>query len=337
MGKFSNRYYLKAVRARRRARAFRLGRKLNLIQDNTHLIGARDVIAFVTMHNELDRLEYFLEYYRKLGVKHFICVDNNSNDGSAEYLAQFSDVTRYFTKQEYRRAHFGMDWINWLLLKHAKNRWALTVDVDEFFVYPHCDSRPIDALTNWLDASSKRTFAGQLIDLYPADKQEPTAKIDQRDPFKVLTHFDAGNYTFMPNPVFKNLWIQGGVRARLFFSDKPDTSPALNKIPLVKWKRGFVYTSSTHQLLPTRLNVCYSSDGSEQICGALLHTKFMPDLHNKVDNPYLLSQHYSKAREYHSYSRAQLDDLNFESEYSRKYTGWRQLDQLGLISSGGWA
>lgn len=331
------RYYLRGLRWRRRLRAVRLGRKLTMSQDNTHQIGANDIIAFVTCHNERPRLEYFLEYYRKIGIKHFVFVDNNSNDGTAEYLNQFSDVTRYFTNQQYRRAHFGMDWINYLLLKHAQNRWALIVDVDEFLIYPHSDKRPISALTNWLDASAIRSFSSQLIDLYPKNKmviEEPKMSIN---PFSILTHFDVGNYSYKKNPDFGNLWIQGGVRSRLFFSHKPDTSPALNKTPLVKWKRGYVYISSTHTLLPKRLNQTYSTGNSEPICGALLHTKFLPDLSNKIENPYLLSQHYSGAREYHSYNRAQLNDLNFESSFTEKFEDWRQLDRLGIISTGGWA
>ncbi len=332
-----NRLKLRAKRQRRRARALRLRRQLKLVHNNTHRIGSEDIIAFITMHNELRRLPYFLDYYRKMGVDHFIFIDNNSNDGTLDYLKHFSDVSVYFTPASYRRSHYGMDWINYLLLKYGRHHWCLTVDVDEFLVYPHCDQRPLRALTDWLDASNCRQFSAQLLDLYPEKKMKNIKTLDSHNPFEVLTHFDVGNYTFKMNSLYQNLWIQGGARARLFFADQPDRAPALNKTPLVKWRRGQVYISSTHQLLPRQLNHSYSTSAQENLCGVLLHTKFLPDLQNKVQDPYLLSQHYSRAREYHSYNAMHLDDVNFMCPLSVKYDDWRQLVQLGIISQGGWA
>ncbi len=211
------------------------------------------------------------------------------------------------------------------------------MDVDEFLVYPHCDTRPLRSLTDWLDASNMSHMPAQLLDLYPDRKLQNVKKSETDNPFEVLTHFDVGNYTFQLNNKFRNLWIQGGARARLFFADHPSNAPALNKTPLVKWKRGQVYISSTHQLLPRQLNQSYSSEFQERISGVLLHTKFLPDIKNKVENPYLLSQHYSRAREYVSYNAMQLDDVNFMCPLSEKYEDWRQLLHLGIISQGGWA
>ena len=40
------------------------------------------------------------------------------------------------------------------------------------------------------------------------------------------------------NHLYGNLWIQGGPRARgCSFADDPKRAPALNKIPLVKWRQ----------------------------------------------------------------------------------------------------
>ncbi len=331
------RRYLRLVRIRRRLRAQRLGRTLELMQNNTSFIGLKDVILIATIHNERHRLPHFLDYYRNMGIRHFIFVDNNSDDGTDKYLAPFSDVTRYFTKQSYRRAHFGMDWVNYCLFKHCRERWALTVDVDEFFVYPHCDHRKIDALTNWLDAGRIRCYPAMQLDLYPQNNNFKNKSTNNYNPLKHLSHFDCGNYTFLPNNLYKNIWIQGGARARIFFRNQPDQAPALNKTPLVKWKRGFVYISSTHQLLPTHLNRKYSNDGTARPCGVLLHTKLAADLDMKIANPYLLSQHYSRAREYRSYSKQNANEINFICESSLKYKDWRQLEDLGIISSGGWA
>jgi hypothetical protein len=48
------------------------------------------------------------------------------------------------------------------------------------------------------------------------------------------------------NWTYGNLWIQGGPRARKFFADNPERAPALNKIPLVRWQKGFTYELDPH-------------------------------------------------------------------------------------------
>ena len=45
------------------------------------------ILLFTCLRNEKVRLPYFLQYYRDLGVDHFLIVDNDSDDGSREYLA----------------------------------------------------------------------------------------------------------------------------------------------------------------------------------------------------------------------------------------------------------
>src|SRR5699024_2497320 len=99
-----------------------------------------DILVFATLRNERVRLPYFLDYYRRMGVDHFLVVDNASNDGSAKWLAAQPDVSLWRTRASYKAARFGMDWINWLLWRHGGDHWCLTVDPDEFLVYPHCDA-----------------------------------------------------------------------------------------------------------------------------------------------------------------------------------------------------
>jgi len=168
-------YRLRLERRRWRARAFRKRRELTELRNRTQQIGPDDVLLFCTLRDERIRLPYFLSYYRELGVDHFFFVDNGSSDGTAEFLSEQMDVTIFQTNESYKRARFGVDWLNWLQMRYAHGHWSLTVDVDEFFVYPFCDTRPIRALTDWLDASSVRSFGTIMIDMYPqtAFRQQP--------------------------------------------------------------------------------------------------------------------------------------------------------------------
>ena len=56
-------------------------------------IAADDILVAATVRNEMIRLPYFLEHYRKLGVGHFLFVDNGSDDGTAAWLAEQPDVS----------------------------------------------------------------------------------------------------------------------------------------------------------------------------------------------------------------------------------------------------
>lgn len=160
-------YRLRLQRKKWRIRSLRKRRELSLFVDRTEQIEPDDILLFSTIRNEEIRLPYFLKYYRDLGVRHFLFVDNNSDDGCAEYLASQPDVSLWRTGASYKRARFGMDWITWLQRKYAHGHWTLVVDPDEFLVYPFCDTRPLKALTDWLDASSIRSFGTMLIDMYP--------------------------------------------------------------------------------------------------------------------------------------------------------------------------
>ncbi|WGW04386.1 glycosyltransferase family 2 protein [Tropicibacter oceani] len=330
-------YRLRLQRKRWRIRAFRKRRELNPVTNNTARIKSSDILLFCTQRNEGVRLPYFLNYYRDMGVNHFFFVDNDSDDGSLGYLSQQDDVSVWTTQAGYKRSRFGVDWINWLLMKYGQGHWCLTVDPDELFLYPFCDTRPLRALTDWLDASSIKSFSAMLLDMYPKGRIDQQPYMPGQNPLEIASWFDAGNYTLKKNPQFGNLWIQGGPRARVFFADTPELAPALNKIPLVKWDRGYVYVSSTHNLLPRGLNLVYDEWGGEKASGMLLHTKFLDTFTEKAAEELTRGQHYGASREYLAYAEGIKDNPELWCKWSEKYINWRQLEILGLMSKGNWA
>ncbi|MFN6977156.1 MAG: glycosyltransferase family 2 protein [Gemmobacter sp.] len=334
---FLQTYGLRLARKRWRFRAFRKRRELRPVVDRVAAIRPSDILVFSTLRNERIRLPYFLRYYRELGVNHFLIVDNDSGDGSREYLAEQPDVSLWHTTASYKRARFGADWLNWLQMRHGHGHWTLVVDPDEFFVYPFCDTRPLRALTDWLDASSIKSFGAMLVDMYPKGPLEAQPYVEGRDPFEIACWFDSGNYMIQRNPRFGNLWIQGGPRARVFFADSPDRAPALNKIPLVKWHRNYAYASSTHMLLPRGLNLVYDEWGGEKASGCLLHAKFLDTFAAKAEEELARRQHYAASHEYRAYHAGLREGAELWCKWSEKYINWRQLEILGLMSKGNWA
>jgi hypothetical protein len=320
-----------------RARALRKSREMSLCVDRTMQIEPNDILLFSTLRNERARLPYFLKYYREMGVDHFLFVDNGSDDGSREYLSPQPDVTLFQTDSSYKSARFGVDWLNWLLKKYGHGHWSLTLDIDEFLVYPFCDTRPISALTDWLDSSSVRAFGTILLDMYPKGSIGDVTYNEGDDPFEFGHWFDSGNYTITKNSWYGNLWIQGGPRARAFFSDNAKRAPALNKIPLVKWDRTYTYVSSTHMLLPRGLNLVYDEWGGEKTSGCLLHAKFLDTFKQKSAEELNRRQHFANSDEYKAYNEGISENPDLWCKWSEKYINWRQLEILGLMSKGNWA
>ncbi|MGR3660359.1 MAG: glycosyltransferase family 2 protein, partial [Paracoccaceae bacterium] len=203
--------------------------------------------------------------------------------------------------------------------------------------YPFCDTRPVRALTDWLDASSVRSFGAMLLDMYPKGSFASQPYIEGQDPLEVSPWFDSGNYMISRNQRYGNLWIQGGPRARAFFSETPEKSPALNKIPLVKWDRSYTFVSSTHMLLPRGLNFVYDEWGGEKVSGCLLHAKFLNTFAEKSSEEMQRNEHFASSQEYSAYYSKIQDNPDLWCKWSEKYINWRQLEILGLMSKGNWA
>lgn len=330
-------YKMRLRRRRKILRSYRKSRDLTSIQDHTDQIAPSDILLVSTMRNESVRIPYFLKYYRSLGINHFLIIDNGSTDQTREHLLGQRDVSLWYTESSYKRASYGVDWMNHLQRKYAHDHWTLVVDPDEFFIYPFSDTRPIRALTDWLDNSGIRSFGAMMLDMYPKGSVERQPYQAGQNPMEIACWFDSGNYIMDRNPEYGNLWIQGGPRARMFFADDPENAPALNKVPLVKWDRSYAYLSSTHMILPRGLNLVYDEWGGEKASGILLHAKFLDTLSDKTAEELKRKQHYAGSAEYRAYSEALQDNPNLWCKWSEKYINWRQLEILGLMSKGNWA
>lgn len=336
MPKLWTAYKMRQKRRRLLFRALRKRRQLTAIVDRTDQISKSDILAFSTIRNEMARLPHFLEHHRKQGVKHFFIVDNNSDDGSQEFLEGQSDVSLWSTEHSYKLSRFGMDWLTWLQMKYGHDHWCLTLDADEVLIYPHCDTRSLLQLTDWLDQAGLHAFGALMLDMYPKGPLDAQIYKTGQDPFEILRWFDADNYRNQMQEKLQNLWIQGGVRERVFFADNPARAPTLNKTPLVKWNRRFAYASSTHSLLPRRLNDVFDLQGGGKTTGVLLHSKFLHMIAAKSAEEKQRQEHFANSNLYDSYYDRLTQSPDLWCEQSVEYQDWQQLEALGLLSRGRW-
>ena len=80
----------------------RKSRDLSMFVDRTDRIAPGAILLCATLRNEKVRLPFFLRYYRDLGIDHFLIIDNGSDDGSREYLAEQPDVSVWTTDASYK-------------------------------------------------------------------------------------------------------------------------------------------------------------------------------------------------------------------------------------------
>lgn len=311
--------------AKAHARRLFKSRQVTRVKLAEGLRTARHVVILV-VHNEADRLPFLLGYYRRLGFSQFLIVDNESTDNLAEVLSEARDVSLFRAEGSYRDARFGNDWINYVLSKYCHKKWVLYVDADEFLIFDGAPEVAIDALTESLERRRLSTLHTVILDMYSDKALSENTYAPGSDPLTVCPLFDAEGYETRYEELSQTTWIKGGVRARLFFDD-PWLGPALNKTPLVSWRRHYAFIKSSHQLVPPRLN----GPGPQSLPalrGALLHFKFLASFREKVAAEQARQQHTA---EYRSYQRVVTQ--SFVGASTRRMEGWRTAVDAGLVSS----
>ena len=120
------------------------------------------------------------------------------------------------------------------------------------------------------------------------------------------------------------------------FCQDPTTRTGAQQDTIGQMAGGYTYISSTHMLLPSGLNVVYDTNGGERPSSLLLHTKFLNTFHIKVQEEATRQTYYAKSLEYRTYAHELRHNPDLWFEWSEKFTGWQQLETLGLISKGHW-
>jgi hypothetical protein len=323
-----------------------------------------EIRLFGVVRNENLRLPYFLDYYRRLGVSRFFIVDNDSKDGTMEFLLAQPDCSVFHTAGSYGSTVSGLSWLNPLINEYGEGYWIILADADEILVYPHCEERKLPEFCAWLDRHMYQGIFTLLLDMYSSCPLNRVNYQRGENFLNVCDHFDR-DYFFVRRlglpflkPAFPALEPIGGPRLRLCYpgQNTPRLWPRLReklarrlsplcsryglarvlgaegpapqsfKIPLVKWKRGFAFVNS-HRLNPIQL---------APVTGALLHCKYFQDFSARVQDAIERNAHFDNSTEYRRYGELLSKDtaLSMVYEGSVKYTDSASLLELRLITSG---
>ena len=155
------------------------------------------------------------------------------------------------------------------------------------------------------------------------------------NPLKACPYFDKHGYKFSRyNSNYRYCSMRGGARQRVFSIENPNLSPALHKIPLVKWKKHYAYISSTHVAIPRFLN---ENNNPKLTTGVLLHFKFIDNIIEKITVELVAEQHWDDSYEYKQYNKVLREKKPlYNKDISIKYKDWHTLEDLGLLNRGKW-
>ena len=229
-----------------------------LTQFNTPL-QKNSIICLSILYNEEDFIDFFVNYYSKMGVTHFIFIDNNSEDNSQKKLKHLSknfNIRILFTQESYKQTVSGSKWVN-ETLKEFKDKWIFIADLDEYVLFR--DNKTLLDLKNSMEISGSNVAQFALIDFYPIGVKEGIYDFGI-DPFINSKFYDKAidsNDYYLNKGKDGGLIIKGGFRYRLKQKKKVNNKKkskdahCLNKKSFFKFNFG-----DTHRILGGTHWVC---------------------------------------------------------------------------------
>lgn len=217
-------------------------------------------VLICVIKNEINKIESFMEHYRKLGIEKFVFLDNLSTDGTTEYLCAQEDTIVYSSEQEYSSAR-RVAWINRLLALHGINRWCMIVDSDELVTYVGCEQHRISEVVEKAVKNKYDRILGFMLDMY--SESSLFQGVEEKDYIEKCRFFDVDSYEV--KRMHRGLGIHGGPRKRVFGVEQ-----VLEKYPLFFFGTN-IFVASSHYIIP------YTTEEEYPIWFAICHYKFVDE------------------------------------------------------------
>lgn len=230
---------------------------LELVSDHLQL-DARSTspVVLVVVKDELDRMKLFFEHYHALGVHQFLIIDNNSTDGTREFVSAQND-TRVYLINDLFQTQKKVAWIEKLMTITGYDRWYVVVDSDELLDFVDSETHTIEDLIVSRPESECDYMQGFLVDMY-AENPVFSVSCNYKEIPHVFNLFDKDSY-YREGAMF----VYGGSRHRVF-----GVSILLSKQSVFLFKPETIYCCP-HYLHGKNVKSC---DG---FCFILRHYKFL--------------------------------------------------------------
>lgn len=275
-------------------------------------------ILISVVKNEGHRIKSFINHYRVIGVKKFAILDNNSNDGTREWLCNQDDCEVFLTHQPYS-TYRREGWINRLLSHYGFNKWYIVVDSDEHLVYPDNEIIDINQFISIIKDKGYSRVRSLMLDMYPKEEINPDKTNIDSNYISQYSYFDKDTYTVTEE--LGGLMVKGGPRQRIFNLDV-----YLTKHPIFYFQAGDIQGHSHYQYP-------YNKNQGLPCFSALLHYKFLNSDLKKYEERVKSQSFYNGSEEYKQYLELFKNnkDITFYYENSKKYENSKSLLEIDFI------
>lgn len=271
------------------------------------LVGiSSDVAVLCVERNEILRIREFIEHYRSIGVERFLILDNESNDGTREYLMAQPDVRLYSTPTQYN-AQRKSAWQNRMVAEYGMNKWYIYVDADEFFWYPHASQMSITEYVRLLENKGVMGVKAIMLEMYPKGVigSDEYGKADFLEQYK---YFDGNSDYYSYDPDTNQVY--GGMITRVLHQG----SFLRTKTPLYFHTKDRFLVGS-HHIYPLYDDIDFPFGG------LLRHYKFLPGDEDKVREAVAKGNYANNSMMYKKYARF-FDDEEGISAYCELSKEW---------------
>ncbi len=286
---------------------------------------AKEIRLFCYCRDGFERLPFFLEYYRKLGVNRFFFLDNASVDGTAIYLLKQPDVHLFFSEDSFSESKGGLFWIESLVGKYGMGYWCLVVDIDEFFCFDQSEVKTLQNLRDFLAAEKSEAFQVMLLDMYAKQSIRLASYHAGQNPLEVCPYYDvdthdAGSFLMDGSSAQVHRRFVGGVRKRIF-----NFEPCLTKFPFFKFTSGVRLHRGCHRIWGVKIS---------KLKGVTMHFKFFSSFLEQIKRAVEEKNYWQESREYFLYHEKLHINSGisfYDEKKSRKVENTKSLVDAGLL------
>ncbi len=231
-----------------------LGNRLRLraIFDRTADIRKSDIVMVANIDGPTGLLAHFCAYHRDLGVNHFLFIQHEANDSVTNYVRNAGDISLWQVRSGLKTAHRKtFELKNVILQRYCNAHLCVLVDLGEYLVYPHMQSRSLRDLGEFMRNERRESVHGVALDAY--GEQASQGLGDQTgNPFDICPFIDGDGYFETTFPDYRAI-VHGGPILRSVHDRKVENATIISRVPIVWWRWSNFLFHNDYGMRPKKL------------------------------------------------------------------------------------